>query len=139
MDEKEFHFNPILYPLGVLGLVTGNIVESKFTDISWLPWVIYGFAGLMLLVAVLKHRTIVISENAIVIKAMIKGELTILKSEVAHYRTTYEYRKAPFTTWYFTMKSGKEIILVHDYMRNEQQLTEAVNVWCSTLPNEPSA
>ncbi len=139
MEEHEFEYNPIMYPVAILGLVTGNILDSKITDIPWLPYVIYAFAGLMLLVALLRHRTITINPHEIRIKELIKGEKVIAKSQVEYYRTTYEFRKTPFTTWYFTMNSGEEIRVSHDYMKNEKAIQDTINKWCSTLPMEPSA
>lgn len=138
MTEQEFNYNPIMYPMSVLGLVTGNILGDR-TDYDWLPWLLYGVAILLLIIALLKHRTIVITENEIIIKELLKGQRTILKSEVVSYRTTMHYRKTPFTTWYFTLRNGNEIMLAHDYMQKEKELTEAVNEWCNPLTMDPSA
>lgn len=139
MEERAFDYNPVMYPVSILGFVAGTIMRDKFTDLDWLPWVVYAFAGLMLLVALLRHRTIIVNAHEIRIKELIKGERIILKAEVKYYRTTYEYRKTPFTTWYFTMNSGHEVILSHDYMKNEKELTDTINTWCSTLPYEPNS
>ncbi|MEQ9231922.1 MAG: hypothetical protein RIF46_14665 [Cyclobacteriaceae bacterium] len=138
MEEQEFNYNPIMYPLSILGYVTGAILGDS-SSFDWLPWLIYGVATLLLIVALLRHRTIVVNENEITIKELLKGERTILHSEVAHYRSTYEFRKSPYTTWYFTLKNGKEIVLSHDFMQKEQDLSAYVNAWCSTLIMEPSA
>ncbi len=138
MESQEFNYNPVMYPLAILGYVTGAILADS-SSFDWLPWLIYAVATLLLVVALMRHRSIEINENEIVIKELLKGQRTILHSEVAYYRSTYEFRKSPYTTWYFTMKNGKEIILSHDFMQKEQELTACTNAWCSTLMMEPSA
>ena len=139
MEEEEFNYNPLMYPIAVLGFITGNVIDSRFTDFPWLPWVIYAFAFLMLVAALIRHRTIFVNENEIRVKELIKGETVIPKKDVHYYRTTYDFRKTPFTTWYFIMKSGEEIIVTHDYMQGEKSIQDTINNWCSSLPVEPSA